>query len=208
MQQPPQLMSITTEQIQKYLDENKELIMAIMENQNQGKLAESASYQAQLQQNLMYLAKIADAQPQGLTSSQVVSWTFLWFRINQYAFHLSELIGETLQMPPQSTMQQEQHVQSAQAAMAKQHPGFVAPKLPFHLNDQQQQQQKPEQPIYLQQQQLNQPQVGLRSAAPGGTYHGVQAGIGNNFMNIQGNIQDSSEDGVGEGFRNSAYGQH
>ncbi|KAK8690465.1 hypothetical protein V6N13_073998 [Hibiscus sabdariffa] len=178
MQQPPQLMSITTEQIQKYLDENKELIMAIMENQNQGKLAESASYQAQLQQNLMYLAKIADSQPQGSTSSQ---------------------------MPPQSTMQQEQHVQSAQAAMAKQHPGFVAPKLPFHLNDQQQQQ--PEQPIYLQQHQLNQAQVGLRSAAPGGTYHGVQTGIGNNFMNIQGNIQDSSEDGVGEGFRNSAYGQ-
>ncbi|XP_039059019.1 uncharacterized protein LOC120202691 [Hibiscus syriacus] len=80
-------------------------------------------------------------------------------------------------------MQQEQHVQSTQAAMAKQHSGFLAPKLPFHLNDQQQQQ--PEQPMYLQQQQLNQPQVGLRSAAPGGTYHGVQAGIGNNFMNIQ-----------------------
>ncbi|XP_039026480.1 GRF1-interacting factor 2-like [Hibiscus syriacus] len=180
MQQPQQLMNITTEQIQKYLDENKELIMAIMENQNQGKMAESASYQAKLQQNLMYLAKIADAQPQGSASSQT---------------------------PQQPVMQQEQHVQSAQAAMAKQHSGFLAPKLPFHLNDHQQQQ--PEQSMYLQQQQLNQPQGGLRSAAaPGGTYHGVQAGIGNNFMNIQGNRQDSSEDGAGEGFRNSAYGQH
>ncbi|XWS48640.1 hypothetical protein CRYUN_Cryun13aG0093400 [Craigia yunnanensis] len=101
-------------------------------------------------------------------------------------------------MPPQSAVQQEQHVQSAQAAMAMHHPGFLAPKMPFHLIDQPQQ---PRQPIYLRQQQLNQ-QVGLRSAAPSGTYHGVQIGLGNNFMNIQGNKQDGSEDGAGEGFRN------
>ncbi|MBA0754718.1 hypothetical protein Gogos_021947 [Gossypium gossypioides] len=183
MQQPPQLMNITTEQIQKYLDENKELIMAIMENQNQGKLAESASYQAQLQQNLMYLAKIADSQPQASASAS----------------------SQPLQMPPQSAIPQEQHVQSAQAAMAKQHPCFLAPKLPFHLNDQPQQPQ-PEQSVYLQQQQFNQPQVGLRSVAPSGTYLGVQTGMGNNFMNIQGNKQDSSEEGGGEGFRKSSYG--
>ena len=36
---------------------------------------------------------------------------------------------------------------------------------------------------------------------------GVQAGLINNFMNIQGNKQDGSEDDAGEGFRNSAYGQ-
>ncbi|TYH80647.1 hypothetical protein ES332_D03G146100v1 [Gossypium tomentosum] len=185
MQQPPQLMNITTEQIQKYLDENKELIMAIMENQNQGKLAESASYQAQLQQNLMYLAKIADSQPQASASASA---------------------SASSQMPPQSAIPQEQHVQSAQAAMAKQHPCFLAPKLPFHLNDQPQQQQ-PEQSVYLQQQQFNQPQVGLRSVAPSGTYLGVQTGMGNNFMNIQGNKQDSSEDGGGEGFRKSSYGR-
>ncbi|XP_022147292.1 GRF1-interacting factor 3 isoform X2 [Momordica charantia] len=73
MQQPPQMMpmmpsfpptNITTEQIQKYLDENKKLILAILDNQNLGKLAECAQYQAQLQKNLMYLAAIADAQPQ------------------------------------------------------------------------------------------------------------------------------------------------
>ncbi|KAH0913717.1 hypothetical protein HID58_037038 [Brassica napus] len=46
-----------------YLEENKKLIMAIMENQNLGKLAECAQYQALLQKNLMYLAAIADAQP-------------------------------------------------------------------------------------------------------------------------------------------------
>ncbi|KAJ1265418.1 hypothetical protein BS78_08G075200 [Paspalum vaginatum] len=55
---------ITTEQIQKYLDENKQLILAILENQNLGKLAECAQYQSQLQKNLLYLAAIADAQPQ------------------------------------------------------------------------------------------------------------------------------------------------
>ncbi|CAN8295929.1 unnamed protein product [Cochlearia groenlandica] len=55
--------NITTDQIQKYLDENKKLILAIMENQNLGKLPECAQYQAVLQKNLMYLAAIADAQP-------------------------------------------------------------------------------------------------------------------------------------------------
>lgn len=69
MQQPSHPMAqispanITTEQIQKYLDENKQLILAILDNQNLGKLAECAQYQAQLQKNLLYLAAIADAQP-------------------------------------------------------------------------------------------------------------------------------------------------
>lgn len=54
---------ITTELIQKYLDENQQLILAILENQNVGKLHDCAQYQAKLQQNLMYLAAIADAQP-------------------------------------------------------------------------------------------------------------------------------------------------
>ncbi|MQL95913.1 hypothetical protein Taro_028590 [Colocasia esculenta] len=40
---PPHLSlaNITTEQIQKYLDENKQLILAILDNQNLGKLSES-----------------------------------------------------------------------------------------------------------------------------------------------------------------------
>uniref|UniRef100_A0A0E0JAL3 SS18 N-terminal domain-containing protein n=1 Tax=Oryza nivara TaxID=4536 RepID=A0A0E0JAL3_ORYNI len=62
--QAPPTAGITTEQIQKYLDENKQLILAILENQNLGKLAECAQYQAQLQKNLLYLAAIADTQPQ------------------------------------------------------------------------------------------------------------------------------------------------
>ncbi|VFQ76729.1 unnamed protein product [Cuscuta campestris] len=66
------LNAVTTEQIQKCLDDNKNLILAILENQNLGKLAECAQYQAILQKNLMYLAAIADAQqpPQGSVSSQ------------------------------------------------------------------------------------------------------------------------------------------
>mmetsp|Transcript_4912 Transcript_4912/g.17836 ORF Transcript_4912/g.17836 Transcript_4912/m.17836 type:complete len:100 (+) Transcript_4912:581-880(+) len=54
---------VTTELIQKYLDENQQLILAILENQNVGKLVECAKYQTKLQENLMYLAAIADAQP-------------------------------------------------------------------------------------------------------------------------------------------------
>ncbi|KAL5672503.1 hypothetical protein ACJX0J_016809, partial [Zea mays] len=51
-----------------YLDENKQLILAILENQNLGKLAECAQYQSQLQKNLLYLAAIADAQPETAVS--------------------------------------------------------------------------------------------------------------------------------------------
>ncbi|KAF9605308.1 hypothetical protein IFM89_015924 [Coptis chinensis] len=48
----------------RYLDENKSLILKILENQNYGKLSECAENQARLQRNLMYLAAIADSQPQ------------------------------------------------------------------------------------------------------------------------------------------------
>ncbi|KAG0579388.1 hypothetical protein KC19_4G094900 [Ceratodon purpureus] len=55
--------NVTTEVIQRYLDENKLLILAILDNQ-QTKPADRARYQAKLQQNLMYLGAIADAYPQ------------------------------------------------------------------------------------------------------------------------------------------------
>ncbi|CAL5432781.1 unnamed protein product [Camellia sinensis] len=63
-QQQQQPMVMTTDHIQQYLDENKWLILKILENQNSGKLSENAENQARLQQNLMYLAAIADCQPQ------------------------------------------------------------------------------------------------------------------------------------------------
>ncbi|KAH1079429.1 hypothetical protein GYH30_054130 [Glycine max] len=52
-----------------YLDENKSLILKIVESQNSGKLSECAENQARLQRNLMYLAAIADSQPQPPTMS-------------------------------------------------------------------------------------------------------------------------------------------
>ncbi|EPS62268.1 hypothetical protein M569_12524, partial [Genlisea aurea] len=54
----------TTDHIQQYLDENKSLILKIVESQNSGKISECAENQARLQRNLMYLAAIADSQPQ------------------------------------------------------------------------------------------------------------------------------------------------
>ncbi|KAL3520937.1 hypothetical protein ACH5RR_019086 [Cinchona calisaya] len=56
--------NVTTDHIQQYLDENKSLILKIVESQNSGKLSECAENQAKLQRNLMYLAAIADSQPQ------------------------------------------------------------------------------------------------------------------------------------------------
>ncbi|XWS42536.1 hypothetical protein CRYUN_Cryun16bG0022800 [Craigia yunnanensis] len=56
--------NVTTDHIQQYLDENKSLILKIVESHNSGKLSECAENQARLQRNLMYLAAIADSQPQ------------------------------------------------------------------------------------------------------------------------------------------------
>ncbi|GMH10262.1 hypothetical protein Nepgr_012103 [Nepenthes gracilis] len=56
--------NVTTDHIQQFLDENKSLILKIVESQNSGKLSECAENQARLQRNLMYLAAIADSQPQ------------------------------------------------------------------------------------------------------------------------------------------------
>lgn len=63
----PSSNNVTTDIIQQYLDENKSLILKIVESQNNGKLNECAESQAKLQQNLMYLAAIADSQPQPTT---------------------------------------------------------------------------------------------------------------------------------------------
>ncbi|KAL3536660.1 hypothetical protein ACH5RR_000026 [Cinchona calisaya] len=119
MQQPPSMIpvipsfpptNITTEQIQKYLDENKKLILAILDNQNLGKLAECTQYQAQLQKNLMYLAAIADALPQTPTMPP--------------------------QMAPHPVMQQGGfYMQHPQAAAIAQQPGLFPPKVPLQYNN-------------------------------------------------------------------------
>ncbi|GMH37146.1 hypothetical protein BSKO_05019 [Bryopsis sp. KO-2023] len=55
---------LTTETIQKLLEENHSLIRAILESNSQGKTQECQRYHQRLQQNLMYLAAVADSQPQ------------------------------------------------------------------------------------------------------------------------------------------------
>ncbi|KAA8520789.1 hypothetical protein F0562_014939 [Nyssa sinensis] len=152
MQQPPQMIpvmpsfppnNITTEQIQKYLDENKKLILAILDNQNLGKLAECAQYQAQLQKNLMYLAAIADAQPQAPTMPP--------------------------QMAPHPAMQQGAfYMQHPQAAAMAQQPGIFPPRVPLQFNSPHQMQDQ--QQLHLQHQQAIQGQMGVR---PGGANNGM-----------------------------------
>lgn len=53
---------LTSELIQSHLDENQLIIAAILENQNLGKLQAALQYQLKLQQNLLYLAAMADQQ--------------------------------------------------------------------------------------------------------------------------------------------------
>ncbi|XP_039025218.1 GRF1-interacting factor 2-like [Hibiscus syriacus] len=155
MQQPQQTIpmmpsfppnNITTEQIQKYLDENKKLILAILDNQNLGKLAECAQYQAQLQKNLMYLAAIADAQPQTTPTMP-------------------------LQMAPHPAMQPGGYfMQHPQAAAMAQQQGMFSQRMPFQFNNPHQMQDAQQQQLHLQHQQAMQAQMGIR---PGGSNNGM-----------------------------------
>ncbi|GAB4826123.1 grf1-interacting factor [Ancistrocladus abbreviatus] len=130
--------NITTEQIQKYLDENKRLILAIMEYQNLGKLAECAGYQDQLQKNLMYLAAIADAQPQATPT----------------------VPAQRSQVSPQPNIQQGHFVQHAQFAMPPQQPVGFGPRLPFQINAPRPSEQQQSQHLMHLQQQQQQPMAG------------------------------------------------
>ncbi|KAB2052469.1 hypothetical protein ERO13_A12G115700v2 [Gossypium hirsutum] len=155
MPQPPQMIpvmpsypptNITTEQIQKYLDENKKLILAILDNQNLGKLAECAQYQAQLQKNLMYLAAIADAQPQSMPTMPP-----------QMAPHPAIPTGGYFMQHPQA------------AAMAQQ-PGMYPQKVPLQFNNPHQM-QDPQHLLHQQHQQAMQGQMGIRPGGPNNGMH-------------------------------------
>lgn len=187
MQQPPPMMpvmssfppaNITTEQIQKYLDENKTLILAILDHQNLGKLAECAQYQAKLQKNLMYLAAIADAQPQ------------------------SPAIPT--QMAPHPAMQQGGfYMQHPQAAAMNQQQGMFTSKMPLQFNNPQQlQDQQQHQHQQLQRQPQGIPQQ--TSMQLGGANSGMHSTLGGASNGSQlktsgtgnargGNKQDNSE---------------
>ncbi|KAG8381077.1 hypothetical protein BUALT_Bualt06G0084600 [Buddleja alternifolia] len=188
-QQAPQSMNsapstplnlVTTEQIQKYLDENKNLIMAILENQNLGKMAECAQYQAILQKNLMYLAAIADAQPPGSSMPSQLPTGSVAPQGN----------SPMLQTPP-PTMQQQQQQQ----------------KLPFQLNAVRTQDQQ-NQLLQFQQQQQLQAHFGLGGGANNGMHLLMQHGVGGsgNLMDLRGSQPGGMDARSGDGQGNSGLG--
>ncbi|KAJ8556251.1 hypothetical protein K7X08_023009 [Anisodus acutangulus] len=168
--------NITTDQIQKYLDENKTLILAILDHQNLGKLAECAQYQAKLQKNLMYLAAIADAQPQ------------------------SPAIPT--QMAPHPTMQQGGfYMQHPQAAALTQQQGMFTSKMPLQFNNPQQVHDQQHQQLQRQQQGILQ-QTGMQlggggnsgmHSTRGGSRNGSQLTTSGSGDARGGNKQDNSE---------------
>ncbi|XP_010691545.1 GRF1-interacting factor 2 isoform X2 [Beta vulgaris subsp. vulgaris] len=136
-----------------YLDENKKLILAILDNQNLGKLAECAQYQAQLQKNLMYLAAIADAQPQ--------------------------VTAVPAQVPPHPAMQQGAYYMQQQAAAMAQQQGVFPPRLPTQFTSplqmhEQQHQQQHQVHQQQQQQQAIPGQMHFRPAGPSDGMHPMQ----------------------------------
>ncbi|MFS7929748.1 putative transcription factor SSXT family [Helianthus anomalus] len=155
------------------LEDNKNLIMAILECQKLGRFQECAQYQAVLQKNLMYLAAIADAQPPTPQTPNPSQASFSFFSV-------------VMQTPPNPIPQ------------AMQQPGG-GQKLPFHVNsvytqDQQQQQQ---QQLLLQQQQQFQAQAGIRAGVQQGLF-GMQSpevayggGDGRGFFFDNGSFRDS-----------------
>eukprot|EP01018_Ginkgo_biloba_P013030 Gb_17732 [translate_table: standard] len=160
--------NITTEHIQKYLDENKQLILAILDNQNLGKLNECAQYQAKLQQNLMYLAAIADSQPQSPAAH------------SQIAPNAAMQAGAHYMQHQQQQQQQQQVAQSV-----------LAGRVPMQYAQQQlQQEHQHQQQLQQQQQQLHHQhqhqqsihsQLGMNSGGNNGLQmlHN-EAGIGGN----------------------------
>ncbi|KFK30667.1 hypothetical protein AALP_AA6G012200 [Arabis alpina] len=168
MQQSPQMIpmvpsfpqtNITTEQIQKYLDENKKLIMAILENQNVGKLAECAQYQALLQKNLMYLAAIADAQPPPPAATPILGAMTPQAMVPHPSL--------SMQPPPSYFMQQPQQGMG----MAQQiSPGIFPPRGPLQFGTLHQL-QDPQQQLH---QQAMQGHMGIRQMALNNNNNGLQ----------------------------------
>uniref|UniRef100_A0A0D6QWV8 SS18 N-terminal domain-containing protein n=1 Tax=Araucaria cunninghamii TaxID=56994 RepID=A0A0D6QWV8_ARACU len=159
--------NITTEHIQKYLDENKQLILAILDNQNLGKLNECAHYQAKLQQNLMYLAAIADSQPQSPAAH-------------------SQIPPNAAMQPGAHYMQQHQAQQQvAQSVMAGRVPMQYAQLQQEHQHQQQLQQQQQQQQQQLHHQHQHQQSIHSQLGMSSGGNNGLQmlhseAGMGGN----------------------------
>ncbi|KAK9061378.1 hypothetical protein SSX86_018559 [Deinandra increscens subsp. villosa] len=152
--------NVTTDHIQQYLDENKSLILKIVESQNSGKMAECAEHQAKLQRNLMYLAAIADSQPQAPT------------------LHSQYPQGGMMQQGGGHYMQQQQQQQAQQ--MSPQ--ALMAARSSMMYSQQQQQQ-------YSSLQQGMHGHLGMNSGGGGGGLHMLQA-ENNNATVLSGGFPD------------------
>ncbi|CAF2144258.1 GRF1-interacting factor 1 isoform X1 [Brassica rapa] len=168
--------NVTSDHIQQYLDENKSLILKIVESQNSGKLSECAENQARLQRNLMYLAAIADSQPQPPSMHS-----------QQYGTAggggLMQGEGGSHYLQQQQAIQQQQSQQSLMAARSSM------------LYAQQQQQPY----ATLQQQQLHHSQLGMSSSSGGGSsgLHMLQGEAGGFHDFGRGKLEMGSGEGRG-----------
>ncbi|CAN7045433.1 unnamed protein product [Brassica rapa subsp. trilocularis] len=168
--------NVTSDHIQQYLDENKSLILKIVESQNSGKLSECAENQARLQRNLMYLAAIADSQPQPPSMHS-----------QQYGTAggggLMQGEGGSHYLQQQQAIQQQQSQQSLMAARSSM------------LYAQQQQQPY----ATLQQQQLHHSQLEMSSSSGGGSsgLHMLQGEAGGFHDFGRGKLEMGSGEGRG-----------
>ncbi|KAK3038766.1 hypothetical protein RJ639_027353 [Escallonia herrerae] len=144
-------------------------------------------YQALLQKNLMYLAAIADSQPQAPAMPTQIS--------------------------PHPAMQQGGfYIQHPQAAAMAQQPGMFPQKVPLQFNNSHAiQDHHLQQQLHQQHQQAIQRQMGMRSGAANNGKHGentVGSGSGG-VPPVTGNRQDAPEAGTSgaDGQGSSAAGQ-
>lgn len=128
-------------------------------------------YQAQLQKNLMYLAAIADAQPQAPTMPPQVT---VGITLLLLIYHIADILLmyiKHLQMTPHPALQQGGYfMQHPQAAAMAQQQGIFPPKMPLQFNNPHQI-QDPQQQLH-QQQQAIQGQMAMRA---GGANNGLHA---------------------------------
>ncbi|CAH8319138.1 unnamed protein product [Eruca vesicaria subsp. sativa] len=203
MQQSPQMFptmvplmpptNITTEQIQKYLDENKKLIIAIMENQNLGKLAECAQYQALLQKNLMYLAAIADAQPPPPTPGAAPA---------PAPAMASQMTAPHPSMQPPSYFMQ-QHPQASGMAPQASPAGIFPPRGPLQFGSPHQLQDPQQQQQLQMHQQAMQGHMGMRPMGINNSNNGMQhqmqqqpeTSLGGSGANV--GVRGGKQDGAG-----------
>ncbi|XP_024017973.1 GRF1-interacting factor 2 [Morus notabilis] len=157
------IANITTQEIQKCLEENEQLILAVMEHQRVGKFDECAPHRARLQQNLTFLSNLADALPQPPPPSVPP------------------------QILPQLIAQQGQCLQHPEAAlMSQQQPASSMVRIHFWPNNDQQQ------PSCFHQQHFIQAQMGANPIAATDIHMAsMQIGVGSrsNTSDVTGNNQ-------------------